>query len=61
MQSASYYRDQAARARRLLKSVNQPEIEELLKRLARDYDHIAVDLEKGAITIVHPELLPQLQ
>jgi hypothetical protein len=27
--------------------------------MARDFDHIAEDLERGLIDIVHPALLPQ--
>ena len=59
MQSAQYYRDQAAKALRLAQGITRSEIKEVLERLARDYGEIAVDLEVGAIDIVHPERLPQ--
>jgi hypothetical protein len=61
MQSASYYRKQAAVARRVLGSVSQDDVQKILERLAQDYDDIATDLEAGAIDIVHPELMPQLE
>jgi len=61
MHSQQYYRGQAARARRLSASVYQRELVELLDRVAQVYDDIAEDLEIGAITIRHPELLPQLK
>jgi hypothetical protein len=31
----------------------------ILKQTARDYEEIAADLEKGAVEICHPELMPQ--
>jgi hypothetical protein len=58
MQKPSYYREQAARARRLARG-SRDDIEELLKHLASDFDDIAVDLERGAVEIRHPELMPQ--
>jgi hypothetical protein len=59
MHSAKYYREQAAHARRLSKMVHQAELRDKFERFANDYDDIAEDLEKGAIEIQHPELLPQ--
>jgi hypothetical protein len=59
MQSADYYRETAAKARRLSATITPSETSELLQKLARDYDDIAVDLERGAIEIVHPSRLPQ--
>ncbi len=59
MQSATYYRKQAARAIRLRDGLTTPDVVELLTRLARDYEDIAIDLDRGAIAIVHPERLPQ--
>ena len=59
MQSPEYYRENAAKARRLSATITPSETSEMLERLARDYDDIAVDLERGAIEIVHPSLLPQ--
>jgi hypothetical protein len=61
MQSASYYREHAARADRLADGLNNTEIVGVLKRLARDYCDIAEDLEAGAIEVLHPSLLPQQQ
>ena len=59
MQDASYYRDQAERARRLARAITNRETEALLSRVARDYEDFAEDLETGAIEIRHPELMPQ--
>jgi hypothetical protein len=59
MQSADYYRDQAARARQLRDLAHQDDLRKTLDRLAEDFDDIAEDLETGAIEIRHPELLPQ--
>jgi hypothetical protein len=59
MQSATYYRQQAAKALRLIDAITTPDVVAMLERLARDYEDIAVDLENGAIDIVHPERLPQ--
>jgi hypothetical protein len=59
MHNHQYYRGQAARARRLSALSYQRELVDLLARVAEDYDDIADDLENGAITIRHPELMPQ--
>ena len=57
MQAASYYREQAMRARRLLSETADIEIRERLARLAQQYDELADDLQLGAAEIRHPELL----
>jgi hypothetical protein len=31
-----------------------------LRRMAEDFDDIAVDLEAGAVDVRHPSLMPQL-
>ena len=59
MMNANYYRQQAARARRLAAAIGNQEMQEQLKRMAIDYDDIAVDLELGAVEVRHPELMPQ--
>jgi hypothetical protein len=61
MQSAKYYRENAAKARRLLAGITPGKTSEMLEKLARDYDDIAVDLERGAIDIKHPSLMPQME
>ena len=61
MQDASYYREQAERARRLARVTTARAIEESLARTAKDYSDIADDLESGAIEIRHPELMPPLR
>ena len=58
MHSANYYRDQASRARRLGEPLSESD-RYALEALARDFDDIAEDLDRGAIEIRHPELMPQ--
>jgi hypothetical protein len=59
MQSARYYRGQAAQAQRLAVISTNQDVMDLLKKLTIDYNDIAEDLERGLIEIKHPELLPQ--
>jgi hypothetical protein len=59
MQRASYYREQAARARRLAGAVSDRDDLEMLRRMAEDFDDIAAELEAGAVEIEHPSRLPQ--
>jgi hypothetical protein len=59
MRSSAYYREQAARARRWARGVSNRELTDTLDRIARDFDHIAEDLERGLVEIVHPAELPQ--
>lgn len=61
MEDASYYRERAERARRLARSQTTRDVEEMLAAVAQDYDELAEDLEKGAVEIRHPELMPQRQ
>jgi hypothetical protein len=59
MQDPSYYRSQAARARRLALVPNDRETQDTLLQMAQDYLDLVEDLERGAIEIRHPELMPQ--
>jgi hypothetical protein len=59
MYQSSYYREQAARARRLARRTTDREVVSMLAEFARNYDEIAEDLDRGAIEIRHPELMPQ--
>lgn len=59
MQSAKYYRTQAAIADGLGLTDGNPELRRILRQLSRDYNDIAVDLECGAIKITHLSELPQ--
>jgi len=61
MMDAGYYRQQAPRARRLAAGIANQEMQKQLTQIATDYDDIATDLERGAIEVRHPELMPQLQ
>lgn len=56
MEEASYYLEQAMRARRLAAEINRPDIREKLLRLAEQYSEIAEDIARGA-RARHPELL----
>jgi hypothetical protein len=58
MDRASDYRRQADHARQLAKATLQPNLEEILRHLAQDFDEIADDIESGATEMRHPELLP---
>ena len=57
MQSPAYYRELAFRARRIAIGSTSAEVIEILGCLSRDYDTLAMDLEDGAIALIHPELL----
>jgi hypothetical protein len=59
MQTASYYRSQAAEADGLGLTDSNPLVRRILRQLSRDYVDIAVDLERGAIKIVNEAELPQ--
>jgi hypothetical protein len=59
MHHASYYREQAERARRLARQLTNPGDAMVLASLADDLDAIAIDLERGAVEIKRPDLLPQ--
>jgi hypothetical protein len=59
MHSADYYRRQAVRALQIADTAHQPEIREMLRAAAHEYEEIAEDIDAGAIEIRHPELLPQ--
>ena len=60
MQSAKYYRENAARARRLMAGITPGKTSKMLEKLSRDYDDIATDLERGAVDIKHPSRMPQM-
>jgi hypothetical protein len=58
MDRASHYRHQADHARRLAEATWQTDLEDILRRLARDFDETAEDIEAGATKMRRPELLP---
>jgi hypothetical protein len=57
MDRAPHYRHEADHARRLAEVTWQPDLEEMLRHLAQDFDEIADDIESGATEMRHPELL----
>ena len=54
MHKAAYYGEMAERARRLARAVTNRELEAHLLHTAQDYDHLAEDLENGAIVDTPP-------
>ena len=62
MMDAGYYREQAERARRWAENLpDRPELRDALLGMAKDFDDIVVDLQRGAIEVRHPERMPQLR
>lgn len=55
MDRASHFREQADHARRLAEATWQDDVEEMLRRFARDFDKAAKDIEAGAAEVRHPE------
>jgi hypothetical protein len=58
MDRASHYHHEADHARRLAEATWQPDLEDMLRRLARDFDETAEDIKAGATEMRHPQLLP---
>jgi hypothetical protein len=58
MDRASHYRHQADHARRLAEAAWQTDLQDMLRRVARDFDETAEDIEAGATEMRRPELLP---
>jgi hypothetical protein len=57
MDRAAHFRRQADHSRQLADATRKRKVEDLLRRLARDYDEVAEDIETGATEIRHAELL----
>jgi hypothetical protein len=57
MDRASHYRNLAHHARQLAEATWQDNLEEILCRLARDFDETAEDIEAGSTEVPHSELL----
>ena len=55
MDRSAHYRDLDNHVRQLADATWQPNLEDLLRHLAKDYDEIAGDIETGAIEIRHAE------
>ena len=58
MDLSAHYRDQANHARQLADATWQLDLEDFLRRLAKDYDETAQDIEAGVTEVRHSELLP---
>jgi hypothetical protein len=48
MYSATYYRENALKARRLLAGITPGKSSEILEKLAQEYDDMAEELERGS-------------
>ena len=57
MDHAAHYRDRASHVRELADAAWQPDLKDMLRGLAKDYDEVADDIENGATEIRHAELL----
>jgi hypothetical protein len=59
MDRAAHYRNKAKRVRQLADAAWQPDLQDTLRSLAKDYDEIAEDLESGVVQIRHAALLDE--
>jgi len=59
MERAAHYRDRANHTRKLADAAWQPDLKDMLRGLANDYDEVADDIENGATEIRHVELLDE--
>jgi hypothetical protein len=57
MDRTAHYRNRADHARELADAAWQPDLKDMLRGLAKDYDEVADDIEDGATKIRHAELL----
>jgi hypothetical protein len=53
---SSYYREQADHARRLADITTQQNLEEALRRIAEEFDHLAADIATGEFYFSNPEI-----
>ena len=60
MRPSSYYRAEARHARRLAETTVQPNVEEVLRRVAGEFDRLADDVATDEVDFHHPENLEQL-
>jgi len=57
MRGSSYYHAEADHARRLADITAQPNVEEVLRRVAEEFDRLADDVATGDVDFYHPEIL----
>ena len=57
MRGSSYYRAKAGHARQLADMTAQPNVEEVLRRVAEEFDRLADDFAAGEADFYHPEIL----
>ena len=56
MRGSSYYRAEASHARQLADMTIQPSVEEVLRRVADEFDRLAEDCATGEADFHHPEI-----
>jgi hypothetical protein len=56
MRGLSYYRAEASHARRLADMTIQPNVEEVLRRVAEEFDRLADDFTNSKADFHHPEI-----
>ena len=56
MRRPSYYHEEADHARRLAEMTIQPNVEEVLRRVADEFDCLADDLARGEVDFDRPEI-----
>jgi hypothetical protein len=54
MDNASHYREKARHARELAERAWQPELEDILRRVAQEFDKAAEDIEARVADPPHP-------
>jgi len=59
MDRASHYRHQADHARRLADATWQPDLADMLRHLAQDFDETAEDIEAGTTEVCTPSFCPR--
>jgi hypothetical protein len=57
MPASSHYRAEADHARRLAEMTIQPNVEEVLRRVADEFDRVADELATDEVNFHHPETL----
>jgi hypothetical protein len=56
MRGSSYYRTEADHARRLAEMTIQPNVEDVLRRVAEEFDRLADDFATGEVDFHYPEI-----
>ena len=60
MNGSSYYRAEADHARRLAETTIQPNLEDVLRRVAHEFDRLADAVATDDVDFYHPEIRERL-